>query len=451
MVNLVCPSTFPAAGGELAAAVNAAPPQKKVYKRARRRDMPPSAKPVAVAAAAADGCTSGGGGNGGEILEASDPKGGRGAEVLGTISDGAIPDGDSVGMKKSASASEERQEAGDESGVEVVRTAMEGATISVEKPSDGVSSSCTVPSVATDTAPAKLAAAATPTVSAAPPVSDASWGNLRLSRSNGTPSAVSVHASLAAAASAMATAPASIAPDRSTPTTISSAAATSSQVSPQSCGLEATQKGDGGDEQHTNVAAVAQDDSAGEASALPRRRSVSFAEGTKDESPPPPESSVGTFGKRLGRRKGSARRGGAGAGAGRNGSGSGGKKGSAASPTSRRASVMGGVIEKTPAAPAPMEVEAGPGAEANARGTTVNAGMVEGHLPKFKADLSFHVMPRGYGNGNGNGAFEGGSGDGDRGAEVDTEEEEEDDGVHEDGDDAREGAGSNADDDENDK
>lgn len=49
-------------------------------------------------------------------------------------------------------------------------------------------------------------------------------------------------------------------------------------------------------------------------------------------------------------------------------------------------------MERAPATPAPMEARVGLGAAGQAgRG----AGLVEGHLPKIEADLSFRVLPKG--------------------------------------------------------
>lgn len=66
--------------------------------------------------------------------------------------------------------------------------------------------------------------------------------------------------------------------------------------------------------------------------------------------------------------------------------------------------MLGGVVERAPAVPTPMEVRVG-GAGAN--GTRASAGMVEGHLPKIEADLSFRVVPRGGYPGVGGGQEEG--------------------------------------------
>lgn len=54
--------------------------------------------------------------------------------------------------------------------------------------------------------------------------------------------------------------------------------------------------------------------------------------------------------------------------------------------------MLGGVVERAPAVPTPMEVRMGGGWGDGAR---VSAGAVEGHLPKIEADLSFRVVPRG--------------------------------------------------------
>lgn len=56
--------------------------------------------------------------------------------------------------------------------------------------------------------------------------------------------------------------------------------------------------------------------------------------------------------------------------------------------------MLGGVVERAPAVPTPMEVRVG-GGGGGGNGTRASAGMVEGHLPKIEADLSFRVVPRG--------------------------------------------------------
>lgn len=59
--------------------------------------------------------------------------------------------------------------------------------------------------------------------------------------------------------------------------------------------------------------------------------------------------------------------------------------------------ILGGVVERTPAVPAPMEAKVG-GDAARGRGAGY-AGLVEGHLPGIETDLSFRVLPRGYSGG----------------------------------------------------
>ncbi|CAN0401249.1 unnamed protein product, partial [Ectocarpus sp. 12 AP-2014] len=87
-----------------------------------------------------------------------------------------------------------------------------------------------------------------------------------------------------------------------------------------------------------------------------------------------------------------------------------GRGGKPAAAAAARKSVLGGVVERPPSVPAPMEVRVG----GRARG---GAGAVEGHLPKIEADLSFRVMPRGGYPGVGGGGGSGFAAGGDAGVE----------------------------------
>lgn len=71
--------------------------------------------------------------------------------------------------------------------------------------------------------------------------------------------------------------------------------------------------------------------------------------------------------------------------------------------TQKPKAIVGAVMEKIPVVPVPMNVTATGGIGGAEDGTGVDgsggvggSGMIEGHLPRIQADLSFRVMPRGY-------------------------------------------------------
>lgn len=133
--------------------------------------------------------------------------------------------------------------------------------------------------------------------------------------------------------------------------------------------------------------------------------------------------------------------------------------------------VLGAVMEKTPAVPAPMAqamAAGGAGGDAAAARAGVagagqsigsKSGLIEGHLPRIQADLSFRVMPRGYEKEMKRDDDYGGGGEDDDAVRAagryngGKQEKEEDDDEREDSDDESEELGETdgEDDDENDK
>ncbi|CAM9152023.1 unnamed protein product [Ectocarpus sp. 4 AP-2014] len=315
-----------------------------------------------------------------------------------------------------------------------VRASLESVSISAEEEKDACSA-------VASSAPV-VAAAAAATASPAPPASDVAdvreatsttavkapapvptppstaWESVRFSRPSGSSSSsssgccsasvVSRHASLAAAAAETAMM------DTGKPSpsggTISEARSREVKSSSSSSSSSATNTPD----------KSAQPPPAGSSrsSSPTRRRRVSFAEGTK-ESPQPNASSppVPSARGRAAAAKqataatvaadtGPGRRGGRGRRSGKASSGIG--RGGKPAPAPARKSVLGGIVERAPSVPAPMEVRVGGRVQGG-------AGAVEGHLPKIEADLSFRVMPRGGypGDGGGDGpGFTGGGGGG---------------------------------------
>lgn len=147
------------------------------------------------------------------------------------------------------------------------------------------------------------------------------------------------------------------------------------------------------------------------------KKMVSFAAGTKESPPdtvalaasPPPTRPFINGGPVAGADTGGAgaasgRQGGRGKGRGRgrgrvNVGGSGKVRPTAQKPKA----IVGAVMEKTPVVPVPMKVAATGGIRGAEDGAGVEggrgvggSGMIEGHLPRIQADLSFRVMPRGY-------------------------------------------------------
>ena len=251
-----------------------------------------------------------------------------------------------------------------------------------EKPS--AASAPTPPALTTKEASEGAAAALA--VPPRPQDRPSSWEGMRFGRSSGAPSVVSLQASLAAEAAATATtiaAPATIDSYnvRAQVPTVATKSATASTSAgyPRVKQLEGRQGGDVG-----KFNAPPTEESTA------RRKSVSFAEGTKD---PPPSSitsarrsapASGVAGK-LGNRRGRGR------GKGRDIASAGGsQKGTRRSvPAAAKPVVLGRVVERKPDLPTPMEMEA----LAVGRG---KAGAIEGHVPTIEADISFSVLPKGY-------------------------------------------------------
>ncbi|CAM9976587.1 unnamed protein product, partial [Scytosiphon promiscuus] len=268
-----------------------------------------------------------------------------------------------------------------------------------------------------------LAKTAEPPMAAATPTA---WENMRFCRKSGiggpssaTPSVVSRHASLAAAAAE--TVATTLPTDGAGSSEDSEATLDSGELehhdinndshskntssnNPRASGVAKENSPPGAAASaataETAPAASASASAAASSGSLParRRRSVSFAEGTK-EDPQPDASAIPTPSSRgkaaAARQVAAAAAAGArpqgGSRAGRKGRGSGNSargrgRGKAAPPTP---AVLGGVVERAPAVPTPMEATVGGG------GAQGNAGAVEGHLPRFEADLSFRVVPRG--------------------------------------------------------
>lgn len=438
---------------------------KKVYKRARRRDIPPSNKSAAEgvsptgAAAPKDGSGKGmsadqlpGGGvveekQGAEVADAVVPatNGNEKGEVGKTeekeaearqkrdaeaspVTAVAAADGGGVGGdggneggaagggagKSTDSEVGGGEDQGDADGTAVVRAALEKVSISEEiDRGSSVVGAAPEPAAPTSTATAAAVAPLVPAPAPAAPSTD--WENLRLSRTSGggasasRPSVVSLHASLAAAAAETAPAAANASASAATPAASVQAAQTGSPGSGIAPDPEKTGNGDNtvtADADTADTPGIDQESSPAAPgvtrSSPARRRSVSFADGTKEDPepnasiPPPKPSARGSAAARkqaaaaaaaagTGRVTGARGRGGRrGRGSGRASSGRG--RGKAAPAPAPRKNVLGGVVERAPSVPTPMEPKAG-GRE--------NAGMVEGHLPKIEADLSFRVMPRG--------------------------------------------------------
>lgn len=219
------------------------------------------------------------------------------------------------------------------------------------------------------------------TTTRAPSPGATAWESMQFGRSSGAPSAVSLQASLLAEASAVA---AETAVAASADTCIDPAAKESKTVTATTATSKhgiirlEHQKDRQGDEADKNTS-----------SAKTERKSVTFADGTKEDPPPStvravtssegsssPASGVnGRIGKRSGRGRGRGR-------GGVNGAGR-----SKGDKTVTRSVVLEKVVEREPSMPSPMEAKvAGEG-----RGR-----VVEGHLPSIEADLSFRVLPRGY-------------------------------------------------------
>ena len=475
LVRLVCPpptaaSEDKAKGGGAAGAKEGG--AKKVYKRPRRRDIPPSKKPpagVSPAGVAAPKAGSGKdmsadqlpgdgvekkqaaqakaeavvvvsatdgeekrkidktGGNNAEAGQAAktEAEASTGGNAMAGVGGGGGDAGDGAGKSTGSEVGGcEDESAAD--GTAVVRAALEKVSISEQEGGEPSSAEFTPAAVVRNggaapkpaVPPATTAAAAVPVSTLVAPSTD--WENLRFSRASGggasTPSSsvVSLHASLAAAAAETAAANASASSSAAAAIRTPGAAAlnTGSSGSGIAPGPEQTRDGDDGDDD--NAPRIPQEAALEAASSSPspaRRKSVSFADGTKEDPLPgavsiaPKPSARGNAAAkkqaaaatRTGQTPGTRRRGGGGGrSSGRSAAGRG--RGGKATPAAPRKNVLGGVVERAPTVPTPIEPKVGGRA---------NAGMVEGHLPKIEADLSFRVMPRGGYPGLGGGAAAG--------------------------------------------
>eukprot|EP00903_Cladosiphon_okamuranus_P014819 g13724.t1 len=349
-----------------------------------------------------------------------------GATTAAIVANGGGGDGGGGGAREGAGKSTISESRGgeDESDADstaaVVRAALQKVSICDHEgcESSVVTSAATVGDEGAAPGPSVLSAIATGAATAAapspaalvPPLAPAApstdWGNLRLSRTIGggassssspTSSVVSLHASLAAAAAEAAAAAAN--PNVSAPASAAAPAACAGAVINIASGSEEPRVGDAKtaaaaaanghnpgvpreNSQSSSSAAAAGPEAVGPSPA--RRKSVSFANGG---------GCCGSGGNRTGAtgkgtNTGEGEEGGRGSGrvsAACRGGGRG--KGAPAEPVAAlKKIVLGGVVERAPAVPTPIEPEVGGRA---------SAGMVEGHLPKIEADLSFRVVPRG--------------------------------------------------------
>ncbi|CAM9872933.1 unnamed protein product [Ectocarpus fasciculatus] len=391
LVRLACPTPAPSSA-EGSTGVNskghgaAGAGAKKVYKKARRRDLPPpkerlpAAAAAAAAAAPASVADNAGKGDGVDRQEGGPEESvGEEAPALVVPEKQAAADGEAA-VSSSVVVSDT---AGDE---QCVGTPADASDVTSGSSGRGEGVATAVTAV-----PGEDAATSTTTAQAPTPSSTA-WESVRFSRPSGSSaggsSVVSRHASLAAAAAETATM------DTGKP----SPSGGSVSVPDSKESREVNSSSSSSATNTPDESAPPPADSSRSPSPT-RRRRVSFAEGTKESpqpnapSPPVPSARGRAAAAKQARAAaavaagtGPGKRGGRGRGSGKASSG-GGRGGKPAAAVARK-SVLGGVVERAPSVPAPMEVRVGGRAQGG-------AGTVEGHLPKIEADLSFRVMPRG--------------------------------------------------------
>lgn len=452
MLRLTCPSAFEtsadsASGGGTFA--GAAVP-KKAFKRPRRRDLPPPAKApphatnvdadsrlVAVGSGGgADGkgervtpppppppgVAVDGGSSGGELLPQTQSQKNRCEEPKAVVAVAmVVPSGEGAVVGASgddgAGRSDDNQcGGGGGGGMEVIRTGLKNISISKNDSISSSSSSSAVigpPQGAALPPPAAVPESGatpmeiegspptpTPIPATSPPpaasVKSPGWENMRFSRPKGATSAVSLHATLAAAvASETAAAAATAGPPGVLTVSGSQANCPDNSASLSSKG--------------TTENAAADTSTPSPVPASGKRKTVLFAAGTKEAAPKLSDGAEAALAKTaalttLGRRKGGGGRTGSGSGAGAGPRGRDGKEKKKERPGPRKSVLGGVVVEREPVVPAPMEAKMGGGGGGGGVGgggsggnsARERAGMVEGYSPSIEADLSFRVMPRGY-------------------------------------------------------